>query len=76
MENLKDVLTTIAAVIAAIGGFIVALSQMGLTMPSWLIILAGAIPAFCTTIIGIFTGKNADGSAKTTKQINNALTNK
>lgn len=65
MKDLKETLSTIAALIAAICGFIIVLSQAGISMPTWLVIVCGAVPPFCTTVIGILTGRRHDGKKKT-----------
>lgn len=64
MKDLKETLSTIAALIAAICGFIIVLSQAGIQMPSWLVIVCGAVPTFCTTVIGILTGRDKYGKKK------------
>ena len=64
MKDLKETLTTYAALIAAVCGFIIILSQSGINMPSWLVIVCGAVPSFCTTVVGIFTGRDKDGKKK------------
>lgn len=64
MENLKDKLTNIAAILIIAGGSILGLETKGVIMPLWLqtsgiiaITLGGAI-------IGYFTGKKPDGTVK------------
>ena len=67
MKDLKETLTTGAALIAAVCGFIIILSQAGIMMPSWLVIVCGSVPTFCTTIVGILTGRDKNGKRKTFK---------
>jgi hypothetical protein len=46
------------------------LSQSGIDMPKWVIIVCGTIPPFCLTVVGILQGKNPNGTTKTPIQVN------
>ena len=72
-SNLKDIVTTIAGIVQAVA---VAVQQAiaaanGAPINWTLVILSAAI-----AVASYFNGKNADGSAKTAKQVDAQLLNK
>jgi hypothetical protein len=69
MKNLKDTFSTIASVMIAMAGVVLALSQAGLTLPKWLNVLGIVLGVVGGSIIGILTGKNPDGTTKTADQV-------
>ena len=73
MTNLKDLMTTIAGVLGAVGTIggtvIAALSQQGITVPAIVTALAGICVTLSVAIIGYFGGKNSDGTTKTPAQL-------
>lgn len=70
MENLKDKVSTICGVIFAVCTSIVATAASGvIVLPTWLTATAGTLIAVSGGIIGILTGKNPNGSTKTTEQV-------
>ena len=79
MSNIKDTLTTIAGILAAVGTavvtFVTALPQT-VTVPDWVTVIAGILGAVGLAIIGFFNGRNPDGSAKTITQIKDQLNSK
>lgn len=75
-KDLKNKLSTIFGVLAAICGALVTASQTGLVLPEWVIATATGVGALSVAVIGILTGKNPDLSAKTSLQIENQLDDK
>lgn len=75
-KDLKNKLSTIFGVLAAICGAMVTASQTGLVLPEWVIAVSTAVGALSVAVIGILTGKNPDLSAKTSLQIENQLDDK
>ena len=74
MNNLKDILSTICGVIIAICGAGSGLIWLlGVTLPTWVSILAIALAGVAVIVLGLLQGKNPDGSTKTPEQINNQL---
>jgi hypothetical protein len=69
--NLKDTVTSITGYAAVVAGFIVLLSQSGMAIPKWAIIVAGAIPFLCQGIQGVASGKNPNLTTKTPRQVDN-----
>ena len=61
MTNLKDTVSTICGIVAAIA---LPLSLAGdkIGFPLWLTILFGTIGSIAGGIIGVLTGRNADGT--------------
>ncbi len=68
-SNIKDKVSTICGVLAAIGGGILVVGQSGVVLPSWLTAAAGTTVAVCTAIIGYLTGKAPNATVKTTSQV-------
>ena len=79
MSNIKDILTTIAGIFAAVGSgviaFVVALPQT-IHIPDWVTVVAGILGAIGMAIIGFYNGKNPDGSSKTFSQVTDQLNKK
>lgn len=75
-SDLKNTLSTIFGVLAAVCGAIVTASQSGLVLPEWAIAVSTATGALSVAIIGILTGKNSDLSSKSKKQIKKQLLEK
>jgi hypothetical protein len=76
MSNLKDTLSTIAGIMLAIGGVILALPSQGVVLPEWATIAGTVLLALGGAVMGILQGKNADGSMKTAAQIEKQLGDK
>jgi hypothetical protein len=70
-DNLKDNVGTIMGLFAAICGFLVIIAMAGVPISKTIIIICGAAPSFCTAVIGVFQGKNPNGSTKTPTQVTN-----
>ncbi len=65
MDNIKDIATTIAGWVIAIGGAILAAAVSGtLTVPEAVVGVLTFIVGLATAILGMFSGRNADGSKK------------
>ena len=64
-SNLKDTLTTISGLIVAVGGTL--LTVKGL--PETIQVILGIAIAISVGVIGFFTGKAPDGTAKTNSQL-------
>lgn len=71
MNNLKDNLTTICGIIAAICSVLITTHIGGLNLPTWLITTCSVLSAISLAIIGFLTGKNPNGTTKTSVQISN-----
>lgn len=69
MKDLKNTVTTICALVIAICAAVIPVLEQGTWHPAWLITILGVIGAIAAAIIGIFTGRNADGTRKTNSQI-------
>ena len=69
MADLKNTATTIAGILGAIGIAIGSIATQGIALPEWLLLVAGVCTALSVAILGIFSGRNADGSVKTDKQL-------
>jgi hypothetical protein len=65
-SNLKDKISTIAAVVILICGTLLALPTQGVAIPAWLIAAASVAAALATAAIGLMTGKLPDGTKKPT----------
>ncbi len=68
-SNLKDKLSTICGIIAAIAGGVLVAGQSGVVLPAWATAIAGSLVAVCTAVIGYLTGKTPAAKAKTTDQV-------
>lgn len=64
MKNIKDIATTICGIVIALGGTVLALPTQGVTIPPIVLTVATVAVALAGTIIGLFTGRNPDGSKK------------
>jgi hypothetical protein len=69
MQDIKNIATTIAGVLGALGVAIGTVAAQGIALPEWLLVVAGACTALSVAILGFFSGKNADGSSKTPAQL-------
>jgi len=69
MRNLKDTITTIAGIMIAVGGVLLALTQAGITLPAWCNTLGVALPIIGSAIVAYFSGKAPNGATKTPEQI-------
>lgn len=67
--DIKGTLTTICAIIIAIGGALIPVLLQGAWHPAWIITVLSVLVAVSTALIGVFTGRNADGSKKTAAQV-------
>ena len=68
-SNLKDKLSTICGLLAAVCGAILVAGQSGVTIPGWLNAVCGATSAVCLAIIGYLTGKTPAAKPKTINQV-------
>ena len=65
MNNIKDIVTTIAGWVIAIGGAILAAAIAGtLVVPEVVVGVLTFIVGLATAILGILQGRNPDGSKK------------
>ncbi len=65
MNNIKDTVTTICGWIIALGGAVLAAAIAGtLTVPEAVVGALTFIVGLATAILGMFSGRNADGSKK------------
>jgi hypothetical protein len=73
MKNLKDLMTTIAGVLgflSFVGGIIMGvLTQNAVAIPKVFIIVVGICGALAAGLLGYFSGKNPDGTTKTSTQV-------
>ena len=84
MDNLKDKLTAYAAIAFSTGTAILGLPfaissispDLAFTLPSVVNTIAVILIAASILITQVLTGKNPDGTTKTTKQVNEALSKK
>ena len=68
-SNIKDKLSTIFGILAAIAGGLLTVGQDGVTFPSWLNAVASATVAISIAVIGYLTGKTPAANAKTPDQV-------
>ena len=69
MSNIKDTITNICGVVFVIAGAVAAVATAGVALPVWLTAGATTAAAVSAAIIGYFTGKAPNGTAKTPAQI-------
>jgi VIT1/CCC1 family predicted Fe2+/Mn2+ transporter len=72
MQNIKDTLTTVAAVMAALAGAIFGIGAQGVILPAWLNTAAIVLGGLSVAIIGFLSGKLPNGTSKTPEQIEKA----
>jgi hypothetical protein len=63
-SNLKDTLSTVAAILGTISGLILALPTQGVILPSWVTTIGAVGATLSITIIGLLTGKLPNGGTK------------
>lgn len=68
MSNLKDTLTTICGLLFVVCGAVLGV-RTEVVMPNWIISICIITMAICGAVSMYLSGKNADGSTKTTSQI-------
>ena len=68
-SNLKDTMTNVAAALAGIGTLLAGLNVVALHLPVWVTAIGGALVGVAAVINGVYSGKNPDGSTKTTDQV-------
>jgi len=68
-SNLKDKLSTICGILAAICGGILVAGQSGVNLPGWVNAVAGAVSAVCLAVIGYLTGKTPAAKPKSINQV-------
>lgn len=73
MNNLKDKLSSIATILASVAGVIIAIQTQGIVLPTWLNTVAAVFGATSLGITSFLTGKNPDGSTKTSEQVEKIL---
>ena len=69
MTNLKDTLSTVAGIMIAVGGVILALPTQGVELAEWIVTVGTVLVALGGAILGILQGKNADGTTKSAEQV-------
>lgn len=75
-KDLKNRVSTIFGIIAAICGALITASQSGLILPEWAVATATGLGALSIAVIGVLTGKNPDLSAKPPMQIDKQIDEK
>lgn len=76
MKDLKNIFTTISAVLMAGAGALLAsyslppTALLHLALPSWAVTTCVLIITLGGSVIGVLTGKNPDLTKKTTNQLN------
>ena len=68
-SNIKDTISTICGILIILGGALATINAAALHLPVWVTALGGAMATIGTAVIGILTGKNPDGTTKTTDQV-------
>lgn len=68
-SNIKDTLSTIFGILAAISGAIFAAAKSGVMLPSWATTAAVLVAAISVAGIGYLTGKTPAATAKTDTQV-------
>jgi len=68
--NVKDIVTTICGVLILISGSLVAAESQGVVLPTWASSSAKIAGVVAGSVLAYFTGKNPDGTTKTSEQIN------
>lgn len=76
MKNLKDTVTTICGILIAVSGTVYTLTQAGIVLPTQVTTIATAVGIIAMAVLGYFTGKNPDGTKKTSDQIDAQLKSK
>ena len=69
MKNLKDKITSFAAILVLVGGGIATASTAGATLPAWLVTYSIIAASIGGGITAFASGKNSDLSSKTPEQI-------
>lgn len=69
MEDLKDKATNLAGVMILIAGIIGSIATAGVVLPVYVITAGAVLGTTGAGIISYFTGKNADGTKKSSEQI-------
>lgn len=69
MKNIKEILSTICAVVIAICGVMAGLNATVLGLPTWVTTVGIIGVAIGTAIIGVLTGRNPNGTTKTPIQV-------
>ena len=68
-SNIKDKVSTIFGILAAIAGGLLTVGQNGVTLPSWVTAVASSIVAISIAVIGYLTGKTPAANVKTPDQV-------
>jgi drug/metabolite transporter (DMT)-like permease len=68
-SNIKDTLSTIFGILAAVSGAIIVAIQSGYQLPAWLNTAAGLTAAISVAVIGYLTGKTPAAESKSTSQV-------
>jgi hypothetical protein len=63
-SNIKDTLSTIAAILGIISGLVLALPTQGVVLPSLITTIAVIAASISVGIIGVLTGKLPNGGTK------------
>lgn len=71
MKDLKDKATNVAGVMVLIGGIILSIVTGGVALPPVIVTIGAISGTTGAAIISFFSGKNANGSKKSRKQIDN-----
>jgi len=76
MKNLKSTVSTIFGIIGVLSGAVLSLTQYGVVIPVTITAIAGTLAAISVGVIGYLTGKNPDGTPKTSDQVAQILNEK
>ena len=68
-SNIKDKLSTIFGILAAIAGGLLTVGQGGVTFPAWLTAVSSTTVAISIAVIGYLTGKTPSANVKTADQV-------
>lgn len=70
MSNIKDLLTTICGWVTVIGGAVLAGVASGqIILPATVTTIIGSLVGIAVAVTQFLTGKNPDGSTKSTSQV-------
>lgn len=72
MKNLKDKATTVCGILALLCGGVITAQHAGVPIPPIVSAVAISVASVCGGVIAFLTGKNPDGSTKTSDQVDNA----
>lgn len=68
-SNIKDKISTIFGILAAIAGGLLTVGQNGVVLPPWATAVASSTVAISIAVIGYLTGKTPAANVKTPDQV-------